>query len=69
MIKAAYLISGDTAPVFYKNIRIGRYGRELMMYKFRTMVPGELEMHNGLTRTFLTKEAGELKQYNMGRMR
>ena len=39
LIKAAYLISGDTAPVFYKSIRIGRYGREFMMYKFRTMVP------------------------------
>ena len=39
LIKAAYLISGDAAPIFYKSIRIGQYGREFMMYKFRTMVP------------------------------
>ena len=39
LIKIAYLISGDTASIFYTRCRIGQYGKEFRMYKFRTMVP------------------------------
>ena len=28
----------DRGPVFYRALRVGRYGREFRMYKFRTMV-------------------------------
>ena len=39
LVKIVYLISGDTASIFYTRPRIGQYGREFRMYKFRTMVP------------------------------
>ena len=39
LIKLAYLITGDTASIFYTRPRIGQYGREFRMYKYRTMVP------------------------------
>ncbi len=39
LVKLVNLFSGDTAPIFYTQTRIGRYGKEFKMYKFRTMVP------------------------------
>lgn len=39
LIKLIYLISGDTAPVIYKQERVGKNGRTINIYKFRTMVP------------------------------
>lgn len=38
-VKAAYLLSGDTAPIFYKHKRIGKDGKVFDLYKFRSMVP------------------------------
>ena len=38
-VKAAYLLSGDTAPIFYKHKRIGKDGKIFDLYKFRSMVP------------------------------
>ncbi|MBQ6265131.1 MAG: sugar transferase [Clostridia bacterium] len=39
LIKLIYLISGDTAPIIYKQERVGKNGRTINIYKFRTMVP------------------------------
>lgn len=39
LVKIAYLITGDTASIFYTRSRVGQYGKEFRMYKFRTMVP------------------------------
>ena len=39
LIKLIYLISGDTAPIIYKQERVGKNGRTINIFKFRTMVP------------------------------
>ena len=36
-VKAIYLINGDTAPIIYKQKRIGKGGEEFDFYKIRTM--------------------------------
>lgn len=44
IVKAAYLLTGDTAPIFYTQKRLGLYGKEIHIYKFRSMVPNAEEM-------------------------
>lgn len=39
IIKLAYLLSGDTARIFYRQPRIGKNGKKIRIFKFRTMVP------------------------------
>ncbi len=38
------LINGDKGPIFYKQKRIGKDGKEFTMYKFRSMVVGADEI-------------------------
>lgn len=38
-VKIAYLISGDRAPIIYKQNRVGKNGNIIHIYKFRSMVP------------------------------
>ena len=38
------LINGDKGPIFYKQKRIGKDGKEFIMYKFRSMVVGADEI-------------------------
>jgi len=39
MLSIAYLIKKeDGGPVFYRGVRVGRYGKPFRIYKFRTMV-------------------------------
>lgn len=38
-VKLIYLASGDRSGIFYRQTRIGKNGREIKIYKFRTMVP------------------------------
>ena len=39
MLVIAYLIKKeDGGPVFYRGVRVGRYGKLFRIYKFRTMV-------------------------------
>ena len=44
VIKIAYLIDGDKAPIFYKQKRIGLNGKTIYIYKFRSMVPNAEEI-------------------------
>ena len=44
LVKIAYLISGDKESIFYTQNRIGLYGKEFKIYKFRTMVPNADEL-------------------------
>ena len=44
IIKLLYLISGDTASIFYSQKRIGKNGKEFKLYKYRTMVPNADEV-------------------------
>lgn len=39
VIKAAYLLSGDEAGIFYTQKRVGQNGKYIRIYKYRTMVP------------------------------
>ena len=43
-VKLAYLLSGDRAKIFYRQRRIGQNGREIMIYKFRSMIPNAGEV-------------------------
>lgn len=47
-IKAAYLITGDTASIFYRQNRIGQDGRKIRIWKYRSMVPNAEEVLNKL---------------------
>jgi lipopolysaccharide/colanic/teichoic acid biosynthesis glycosyltransferase len=38
-IVAMAIKAGSRGPVFYKGVRVGRFGRRFRIYKFRTMVP------------------------------
>lgn len=38
-VKIFSLISGDNAPIFYYQTRVGQYGKQFKLYKFRSMVP------------------------------
>ena len=39
IIKIAYMIDGDFAPIIFKQARIGKNGKTIYIYKFRSMVP------------------------------
>lgn len=43
-IKLAMLLHGDKAPIFYRQKRIGQYGKEINIVKFRSMVPNADEL-------------------------
>ena len=43
-VKIAYLASGDTAKIFYRQKRIGQNGKEIRIWKFRSMVPNAGEI-------------------------
>ena len=38
-VKIAYLVDGDFAPIMFKQERIGKNGKRIDIYKFRTMIP------------------------------
>ena len=38
IVKITYVLSGDYKTIFYKQKRIGRFGKTIYIYKFRTMV-------------------------------
>lgn len=52
IIKICYLCTGDHASIFYRQTRLGKDGKKIQIYKFRTMVPNAEEilqnwlMHN-----------------------
>lgn len=43
-IIAILIVADSGRPVFYRQTRIGRYGRKFQVYKFRTMVPNADEV-------------------------
>lgn len=50
MLLIAILIRADSkGPIFYKHVRIGRYGKDLAIYKFRSMINNADEMINNFT--------------------
>ena len=49
-VKIAYLSSGDKASIFYRQNRVGKNGKLIRIYKFRTMVPNADRMLRKLLR-------------------
>lgn len=47
-VKILYLLSGDTANIFYRQKRVGLNGKPIMIWKFRSMVPNADEVLNEL---------------------
>ncbi|MBE5807652.1 MAG: hypothetical protein E7317_04855, partial [Clostridiales bacterium] len=39
IVKLTYVLSGDTAPIFYRQTRVGQNGKIIRIWKFRSMVP------------------------------
>ena len=39
IIKIAYILTGDFAPIFYRHKRVGKNGKIIRIFKFRSMVP------------------------------
>jgi len=59
---------GSLGPVFYRGLRLGRFGRSFRMYKFRTMVAdaetlGQLATPEGDPR--VTRIGGILRRYKL----
>ena len=44
IVKLVYLITGDKAKIFYQQRRIGENGKEIKIWKFRSMVPNADEV-------------------------
>ena len=44
LVKICYLLTGDTAKVFYKQTRVGQEGKIIRIWKFRSMVPNADEI-------------------------
>lgn len=39
LVKLAYMLTGDFAPIFYRQTRVGKKGKLIRIFKFRSMVP------------------------------
>lgn len=50
IVKISNHLSGDNAPIFYYQTRVGQYGKPFKLYKFRSMVPNAEEVLNELLR-------------------
>ena len=62
IIKVLYLISGDTASIFYCQKRIGKNGKEFKLYKYRTMIPNADEVLKELLKQKKYKKEWEKNQ-------
>lgn len=44
IVKICYLVTGDTKSIFYKQTRVGKNGKLIYIYKFRSMVSNSAEI-------------------------
>ncbi len=61
VVKIAYLKQGDRAPTLFKQKRIGKDGKEINIYKIRSMVPNAQEVLKEMLKQEKYKE--EWKKY------
>lgn len=50
LVKCAYLLSGDTAKIFYRQKRVGLNGKIIRIWKYRSMVPNAGELLDEMLR-------------------
>lgn len=62
IIKIITLISGDTKTIFFKQKRIGKNGKNIYIYKFRTMIPNAPEVLKELLKQEKYKKQWEHNQ-------
>lgn len=62
IVKLAYLLTGDTAPIFYSHDRVGQYGKTFKLIKFRSMVPNADEVLKELLKQDKYREEWERNQ-------
>lgn len=62
VVKIAYLLTGDTAPIFYTHKRIGQYGKPFQLIKYRSMVPDADKMLKELLKQKSYREEWERNQ-------
>lgn len=63
IVKIAYVCTGDFAPIFYFQERIGKNGKKFKLYKYRSMVPNADAMLTEL----LKKDELIAKEYNLNK--
>lgn len=63
IVKIAFIMSGDFNSIFYVQKRIGKYGKEFTLYKFRTMIPNADEELERL----LAKNVKLKKEYDINK--
>ena len=62
IVKISYMLTGDFKPIFYKQKRIGKDGKEIGIYKFRSMVPNADEILKKLLKKKKYRRQWELHQ-------
>ena len=62
IIKIGYLLCGDTKTIFYKQDRIGKNGKHISIFKYRTMVPNADKMLEELLKDPKLKEEWDSDQ-------
>lgn len=62
VVKLSYMISGDFHSIFYKQIRIGKHGKNIYIYKFRTMVVNADEILKDILKDKKLKREWDLNQ-------
>ena len=61
LLIVALLVRRDGGPAFFAQTRIGRHGKPIAMYKFRSMKPGADKLENFLTPEQLAQYKREFK--------
>ena len=62
IVKLVFLLTGDKAKIFYRQKRIGQNGREIRIWKFRSMVPNADEILQELLKNDNYKKEWEENQ-------
>lgn len=62
IVKIISILNGDFESIFFTQTRIGQYGKEFKLYKFRTMVPNADKMLNEMLKKPKYKKEWDLNQ-------